>query len=355
MLAALVCAIWTGIGLAEPVSNPLPTATAAPAAAKKPSGPLTPIEIYSLATDMNRINYGKFKYRRYLSELVGSLERLIDYQCASSFKLGAPAPKISGDCAKSVDELLDLDSENPVALCARDGLSSKSCVSAFEKQEVGSLNPSSYSFLDELTTPELSRQASDSFNLEFQLAEAKDNGERSEKDAEARRLEGQIISADSPALREQLRNLYAEILHGSCKFSRLRLALEEEMVGLREAIFYSAKNAQAKPTPVPGSVEDLVQKFSEPNGSPTPAGGSKGYFRIRLLGPLCSNVVQRAVMNTPDLAAAICYRDGWDSPSCATALDRESKRPKTNDSTAPDQPGTGPKAPAVREGGMATF
>lgn len=338
---------------AETDSSPAPTS---PPAAKKASGPLTAVEIYSLASDMNRINYSKFKYRRYLSELIFSLERLVDYQCAPSFKLSAAAPKMSDACAKSVDEVLSLDEENPVAICARDGSKAKSCAAAFNKQFVGTLSSSSYYFSDELATPELSKQSSDSFNVEYQLAQSKEQELRLGKDDEARRIEGQLISDSSPSLKDKLQPLYSEILHKACKFQKLKLAPESEKDLLRDSIFFSGAAAEAKPTPLPGSVEDLISQFSKPKESPTPQEGKERLIRLRLLGPLCSEIVQRAARYTPDLAAAICYRDGWNSPNCLSALDRESRAPKTSASDESTKASTtSPNPSTQKETGLAAF
>lgn len=305
--------------------------------------------ISDLALEMAQNTYKAKASQKNFSALIEALEAHVGEICLSSLHttLQHDPKTLSPACQKAIEETFAIDSENPVALCVRDGYSSRSCLDAAESVQplvlLGNSSP-----WDDATEK-------DSIDLDARLVETGN-------DSRIRRSEAEISQAEftmssNPAERGKLEPIIetalTEMLSLSC--SRTRLSVRDNGNISSDPVERAMRDPAFRDSIKEMSEEDKATYFEElrrsfrisqeqTNASSTPSpldsvesklGGTSSapkvpklfrYDRSRFLGQTCERVSQRAIQMNLAKAAAICARFGKYHPNCIEELKTERKR-----------------------------
>jgi hypothetical protein len=233
-------------------------------------------------------------------------------------------------CILAVSELLKLDAANPVAICARDGIDTRSCRELFGKQIIAAFpSPTPTSFI----SPDPSAlDAVDEVLKASKISPAK-------SDEQARPFYNQLQSAltsgdrTNPQFFPFVLELMRKTITSACSLSGLML---RPLVSFAPAATPADGTAPAR---APGLGNDpfadnfdgltrLTKRlpgadvFTSPTATPTPGAvqfEAPFFDRIRLLTPVCLQTLELVRQVAPSFPQAICAREGTASPQCLDA------------------------------------
>ena len=288
------------------------------------------------------------------SAVLAALERLVSVTCFANLlqKLSYVPPAPAG-CQRYLGELLRQYPENPVAICARDGIDAPSCIDAFAQQTLLALE-----------TPDLPVPKHVALDLKLHMSK---NATRIEQvESEINTANQTLAKTGTPEAREALNKALGEMLALQCKVSQLVIR-ELAAPPPRPTPVRTQATKPALDDPALSDIDSAIQAIRAAAGM-TPQAAERrrpdsefqdysqrqgkratGPFqqRVRLLPKLCIDHITQVLAFNPAHPAAICYRDSFVAPSCIQAL-RTARQTKTSGSA-------GPRTPAKRTDGLATF
>ncbi len=326
----------------------------------------SPLELLQWEASLAENGYNNQKSDKRLTNLIGVYERIIALACMPQLQKtlyykGSPTDPT---CLKYLDETFKIDPENPMALCARDGIDSKSCETAYDVQDVGSYSKDSDLFPGE-DSPET--------QLELNLDSSREEGENaSTVESELYRLENAPLNdpSERQARQSQILQIYNKLIRQSCGRAKLKLVilrgesgepLPPEMIellkdkSLREQVGSSppaqrlsslqqiaaaqAANSALAPQD-PNSPMDQVVKVL--NATKDPGTGriirvrQDGVLRWRLLTQTCQNSIKRARDRGQSASEIACAELGEFAPACIRG--RRTERALAERIKAPESP-----------------
>ena len=316
ILFAIAGSIMAGPVYAE-VERSAPEDLPAPSASvsESPSGTLPPspstsakklsnYEIYELQALLAETVYDQKKTLPALGDLLTFYEKMIGIKCMSRITSeltysGNPTDPL---CLELIDKTLRLHSNNPTALCARDGIDAKSCRNASESVTFGVYSVQANDGMsDEAVRANLDEKIASSKNapaiekLEIKLFELKSRRKSPGKEADA--------------LNAQIKKMYAKLLALTCFGARVRLA----PFGSRTKKPEVTKNKL---------IEELA---ALPGGRATPTATAtvkpppNSYDPVRILEERCLAHIKDSTTYAPQFPPGICQRWGYHSPQCIDA------------------------------------
>ncbi len=217
-------------------------------------------------------------------------------------------------CLEKVAKLTEIDQENPLAICIRDGTRSANCAVTFEAQLVEVFGPASRG---RASAPEDHM----TIGLAFKLAQERFS-EEIRKTWEELAAQEALLGAKSEKeaiefKNKTLRPLYSRLLKASCSTSRL--AFEKRKMSDPPTIF----NLGPTPTPVPGSdAARLLERLDRAYKKATPTSvpdHSERKRRIRYISESCKKAAEAIRQRDPKNAAAVCSIYGSHSARCLVA------------------------------------
>jgi hypothetical protein len=251
----------------------------------------------------------------YRSNLVSSYQHILDMFCfAGSMRaLTYEGPPDEKHCRTFIDKLLAVDSQNPAAICARDGIGAAACAKAYDGQkfEVVTDHPAPVPSNSQLSAAEQSK---------FRAALEPPKSPRLLKLVDSlkpllnKRIKPVVGKKMDPAVRAdfaqtelQLRSIYSQLLDIRCAMYRMRLT--------------PAVGQAGKPAPPPGLSALLGKGYGTDSGdSDKKKDDAPSFGHVRQLATSCMMQIGEARKVFPDLAAATCYEIGLYSPKCFAAL-----------------------------------
>ena len=209
------------------------------------------------------------------SKLIAAKEKLTGYACLRNLpQTLINNPSLNSEtCAAQIKGLLALHTKNPIALCARDGIDSPTCL-ASDKETL--LRTKSYS--DESSGSALDTKL---------LDEAKKN-----KVAELQTKLNEIIIQPSGA--------------------------DDPDGKLKNKKALGALTALLNVTCTPELISFYGPNFSSPTSKNLPKPNE--VVRTRLMPAQCADYIARAQQYDPNFAPAMCYQHGRYSPKCIVAI-----------------------------------
>lgn len=346
-----------------PVREPSPQPTATPQPVTSPTAGPSPTPLRPLSKAVENLrweaslaenSYGLDRSESSALALIAAYERLLGPLCMPDIHrtleyAGSPTdPR----CLEAIDKIVAIDAENPLVLCARDGIDAKSCRSAFASQRVESFVPG---YSNPLSNANLQGVAGLNEKLTVSTLDSKLQPIMNRiRMFEQRARSGVKLS---PEEMTQVVKSFEEALSLTCRLNRI------EVVGglSRSGNKPGSSPPRATPTPPPlfpalaggtrrkSPFDDVLEQFGGGSSSSSNDINPLGPVRIRKITDRCKDLVTRALALDRTMALPVCYRDGFYSPSCIDA------RRKERTSSQPKPSGTNGPAPKLNEGGFSAF
>lgn len=322
----------------------------------RPRGSLgSPLELAQWEADIAENSYSIHKTDRNLSSLLGAYEKILQLTCMPELLKTlqySGAPK-DPTCLKYLDATLKIDRENPIAVCARDGIDSKSCEDAFLAQET-----ETYAADNPLWPPEEGVGQ----DLDIQLESRTTNtAEISKLESELTRVQGlsQVSSENRAIYEPQVKAIMQKLVWATCRYPKLKVqilysdangnvpdqapeilknASVREQLGripasergaLLKELMQSPQSQNFFPvdeSSTPRPMDDIVNAL-KPGNAPSAVRVSRvrpdGISRIRYISRDCLASVERASSSEAGGAAGACAQYGDYSPDCIRARRRD--------------------------------
>lgn len=262
------------------------------------------------------------------SQLLVAYEKALLSTCYRDFAatLQLPPAPPGGECQRFIEETLQLNAGNPVAVCARVGIDSPVCAQAYTAQVVQPYNPAreqsgraSAEEVLEARGSESRRAVMESFRLQLGKLDHDSSGKRKD-----------------PKVRAKYDAIYTKMIDEVCRIAIPRIDFEskKKMIDYR-AIADGLQVGRSTPLSAPrkpqsGPLWDL--DLESPHATPTPQALSDplaplfkprdGERRILQVPRDCIQTVNSALVLNKELAPAVCWKFGRHSPTCVQALRR---------------------------------
>lgn len=280
----------------EAPTSEIVKSTVSPAPTK--AGPRDkPQELLELAVQLAENNFHLRASPFSRAALVMALEKLLDHQCFKKLHvtLGYDKPPTDTACRETIERILSIDSGNPVAVCARDGIDSKLCISSYAAQKIAIFDPAKDPPQGELP------------DLEVKLSETRYQDK-------LRQIENDLVRYIS----EYRKTKKYEFLKGA-------LALLDQALQLScKVVRISLEDSNANPLPTIAA-------------APSPSAASEAgtavpkltnYSRVRYITRSCAKFINETLRLEKNYPTAVCYRDGQTSPACIGAKRLNVKKEK---------------------------
>jgi hypothetical protein len=270
------------------------------------------------------------------SELITYLEEFLNSKCLGSVTStltysGNPTDPL---CLSRLNRLTQLNPDNPVALCVRDGFAAQSCIEAYRKQRLVAFSGSNMEDVDPALKVGLS-------SYERSLLE------KIKQDLQP--LDSQWAAASSPeekaTILEAALPSYEKMLNTACRVvilrvNRLKLDSKEESTEAREVREkllkiplalrgeYQEKMTQdveerlARVADQPKEVANLTALLEVIRTPETyvPPLSSSNSERVRYVLPQCFELLKSVKERIGSHPAPLCHTEGWYSPQCISAI-----------------------------------
>jgi hypothetical protein len=215
-----------------------------------------------------------------------------------------------------------IDSASPIAFCARDGIDSENCLSAYRAQVIGPLG-------DGFTPPALSPQAgsgpqSNPPGTRMTIADTSAALLR-----EARALKGRGRGKEGFQNRMRMRALFDRILTLNCSSTRLALREAPPQQDQSRAVRDRLLSQPLAPSVPIEQYIDALAKTAPSNATTPPDDASRygpAHYRMRMLPDACMFYLREAEQAEKTMATVACHREGFSSPACVQAIRDERAR-----------------------------
>ncbi len=311
-----------------------------------PAATITPrpksVQIVEWELQMAESNFALNSSNGNRSRLLMALERFVVSICMPTLAKQIIHKSIpdTDECKRTLAELLSLDTENPVAVCARDGIDSKSCASASRSQAVEAYTLSSYrdSFSGNPETAEM--------DLAFKLADEKNVEQIKKVQIElgalgTAGLAGGVPPTLSPLDISKQRNLFRQYLLLSCNTWRVAF------VRRKLDAYVENRNKGTKGIDQLKAEIDKLSGEALPTASPTPLNGE--FTRVRYISQRCDSAIARVIRERPEMSLPSCLKYGPYSTECVKSRRQELMIPRADASSG------SASSSASRPGGLEEF
>lgn len=342
---------------------------------KKPKPSKTPInlaralDVSDLKLEMAENNFQHSPSPHNLSELVASLEEYLNTTCLKDLPrtLRYDGPPTDPLCVARMNRILEINPDNPVGICLRDGIGAPSCQAAYSNQ---TLVPYSSSSDDAKLLLDPSLKVGITAREAIQLEEY-----RKQSDALIHTAKQGNTEDIKKQATEELTNVYDKMLSIACRITVLRLEPRQDtqkeqedrsITEVRQKLLsippelrgeyqekmlldYSDELHLAKTEYDKTRLKKMIEMIKNPEGIGSAT--AESFLRKRYVLQRCSNLLRQARQNVPPFPSPTCHQEGWYSPQCVQML-RTWKAQR--DSKAAASP-NGTPGPAKPRGMISSF
>ncbi len=298
---------------------------------------------------------------RNLTALISALEDYLNARCFGTLRqsLSYQGPPTDPDCVTRMNQLLEINPDNPAATCVRDGIDAPSCATAYKGQKLVQFYDSA-SLLADLPDPALKvgLSAADTervkvqqemlrnIDSEFRAAQTDEEKAKCVNDAvgiyeqllntackvsalRLRRLEEVTVKADPPRIAEARKKLLQIPVKLRPDYQRqMRTQVEEEIEAFR------GDESGRK------ELAELLAVIDQPEETKSPA--MMNLQRTRIVLRSCYEAIDQAKQFIPLFPAPLCYQEGWYTPQCTVAIRAWRKAKELERKRASVKPGATP-------------
>lgn len=322
--------LWTFPVWSEPPSpTPQPTATTEPEVsspldqiAETQEGsrsPLSPLSRAELRVDIAKTTFELDPSIMNRATLLHALERVVELTCMPrlTLELQYSGGLSNPACMEQVLRVFAIDSASPVAFCARDGIDSENCLTAYRAQVIGPLG-------DGFTPPSISATQARPPGTRMTIGDTS-----AALLSEARALRGRGRGKEGFQNRLRMRALYDRLLTLNCSTTRLALREAPPQQDHSRAIRDRLLSQPLAPSVPIEQYVDALTKTSPTGPSQEPEDSTSygpAHYRMRMLPDACMFYLREAEQAEKTMATVVCHRDGFSSPACVQAIRDERAR-----------------------------
>jgi hypothetical protein len=287
----------------------------------------SPIELAEWQAQLVLSSYQLHQTDKNLSSVLTANEKLIALTCMPDLPKtlqwsGSPSDPT---CLRYIEETLKFDAENPMALCARDGIDSRSCEEAYAAQQV---------FAYSERFPLWGSEDGGGTDLDLDIdSRSGEEGKISLLTSDLMRFEGlQSMGGENEKIyAPQVKKLRRELLHVTCRIAKLKIETPKTKFGEEGTPRSDAESSAAKflgestPQESPSAMDEIVQalKPSKVVGPSKVRVRQDGIKRTRYISGPCDKLTSQILTKEPANSAATCMRVGEYSPDCIKAMRRQ--------------------------------
>ncbi|RMG44223.1 MAG: hypothetical protein D6719_02230 [Candidatus Dadabacteria bacterium] len=321
-----------------------------------------PVDVHLWRAELLETAFNSSPSEAGFDNLIHTYEKVINLLCMPALPrtLQYKGNPKNPECLKFIDKTLALDPENAAAICARDGIDSKSCRKAYSDQEVKPF----YSHV----IRKLGGSNPDSLRAEIQSAVATSAVRKLTDKLESLNQElRRNYSSENNETMEKLVNVYMALLRHVCRVDRLELVLNDDE---KKIILTKAKNPLSESDSKAGlnkseefkvsekteeknkqkllSLDDIAKKLEDlRNKNKKKLNNNIHKTRRILYRPgICINYAQTVQrLDQEGVQPVDCYLDGFYSPQCISALrkyraykEEQQKKDKKGDKKKDSEP-----------------
>ena len=240
-------------------------------------------------------------------------------------------------CIARMHRILEINPENPVGLCVRDGITAQSCISAYQKQtthvfignpDQSNVDPAMKVGLSSSDQSKIAKlqETIRAIDAKYQQAPSNDEKRALIKDAIVHYDQAMSIACRLTSVSLQPQSNGSDAVEHP-EVAKARAKLLQVPPGIRSD--YQQEMAQqvtgelSAPTTSKERRDILlqIQKVIENPEGPI-AVNSSNTTRVRYILPPCDDLIKKAEKVTPDSPTPTCYLTGWLSPQCISAVKR---------------------------------
>lgn len=307
------------------MTPPLPTLTAAPTL--PPDGKMSPEELLNMRL---LITEGTFTVKKTIesrADLVVLYEQMLGPACMPTItqELAYYGSRGNQKCNALLDKVFAIDREDPLAICARDGIDTRSCRSAYAKLEFDSYTPDSSDIQlvqDQKLRDELQRLHANNLKVMNAL---------DTKLTKLSKLNRKKKIVDETTMAE-IRATVAQYLSLAC--ANPRLALSEVAPNTTDGGAIKKNLFIFDDEDLPFAQQKKQNQISNTENTPVTA---KVYKHKRLLPSRCMKLIEQSLINISGFPPAICQKWGYYSPTCIDAKRADNRR-KIKEAAAAGRP-----------------
>lgn len=360
----LVSTLVTATCLLSASAEPTPSHNRSTPAAKKADTISSAVGLNELKIEMAETRLKLIKDPSIISDLASALEEYLNTTCMAQLPqtlsyAGHPSDPI---CIARIQRLLEINPNNPVAVCAQEGIASKPCIDAYQNQAIVIVYPAT---------------KADNLDPAIRVGLSKVTMDRIAKVEESlQAVNAKYKQTLTPDEKRELLNdaatLYDQILNLSCKVSAVGFvpgndaganSEPEEISQARERLLQippairgdyqkemseKAEKELADPQTSPdraGQLKELLQVIKDPDGlSKRQAANLK---RTRYILSKCAETLNLATKIVPDLPSITCFHQGWYSPKCRYAIKKWQMQKQQEGNKATNTPTTSGAKPSM--------
>ncbi len=305
------------------------------AGSETPVASLTPsrgnkIEMALLAVEMAESSYKIHRDVKSKASLLSSYERIIPLICMPEIfrTLDYQGNPSDQECIDFLTKMFTLQPQNPVAVCAKEGVESPDCGDAYVGQEIKILSESG-------TSGGRGGSNVDAL-LDAELYDSKTSPKVEALERQASDLKDAYEQAKSPQNREKLVATYNALARLACDQTKTvfeagpsqkdaqEIERGKKLNKKVEDIMFGGRRTEPTPTPLvtaapsDGPLGSLVEKHT-----PTPAADDVLLRRVVYMSAACARTIELVKQFNPRMAIVVCNQEGFYSPGCIQALRRD--------------------------------
>lgn len=270
------------------------------------------------------------------AKILRTVEKLINHVCMRDLTTTLSYSGVPDDprCEGYIKTALSIDSANPPALCARDGIDARSCVSAYADQELSEFSPGSDNDLELDRAVVASASKWDKRNIDILKKQYEE-------------LMTTFRVAKTDQLQVKIARVFRKILDIACKYNDALYTEDRRIAPLpegeggaqllldpqRRLSYVLSKDGSTRQEGENDTIGQMPDKLPEAEKFDAPV----RFKRTRMVAQSCINEIERVGREFQDWSM-ICYPHGFYTPKCIKSLRAARAR---NTSPRPRTPGEG--------------
>ncbi len=274
------------------------------------------LEMLRWKADLAKSAYNLRSSSSKLGEFVSVQERLVTFLCAPNIFVdlefeGNPTDQ---ECLSELEKLVEVDANNPVAACIRQGTSSAACSAAFGKQVV-----EDYQAFYAVARSD--RAAGEEFRQQtLRIAPALDKLWQKVSALDSS-LNNQNTKQSALALRRKLGLVFEQILRIGCSVEKLNFEQRADLIPRTR--FQFATNKQKYNLGAASKLQAELERQAASKQSKTARSAATAktqLVRVRYISSACKRAIETITTRDPQNPYIYCGFHGSFSPQCLKAL-----------------------------------
>lgn len=247
-------------------------------------------------------------------KLIPYYEKLVEFYCMPNIHKNLSHQKIdnSEKCLSNYNNLVKIQADNPVGICAKKGLKSVECIYAYERQYINT-----YAFDKEIVGE---------LDLELKLGDKYPNKILTDLNFRLKRYLFNYSKNPSYQLKKEIENIYLKFITHHCSKTKIAITKTAPNLTLRKD-YKKIKYKDELSKLIDQYEKDVIFKEKKYKDFEETYPNKYNIYRIRNISNNCSTSIKNSLLFNPEFPTAYCYREGFSSPACLIAKNNEKTNP----------------------------